>query len=193
MIRRDDRTAASLRSTAVLVAAWLLAGCAGPLAEASESPPVSLPPTASTSLSTVTPEPSTPVPSLVPSPTPSNESYEDEASAIIRELSASDCQLFGTGDFGLIDVTVYADAITELPDRTGWLDEPFLWVGSVEKLTAARDASLVGEAEHGTWIVFTDDAGQPRAESYWAFPNTAGDVIWFAKDSIAPEPCPPDL
>lgn len=101
--------------------------------------------------------------------------------------------MFGTGDFGIIDVTIYAGAIAELPDRTGWLEEPFLWVGSIQTLTAARDATLVGEAEHGTWIVFTDDAGHPRAESYWAFPNAAGDVIWFSKDSIAAEPCPADL
>ncbi len=126
------------------------------------------------------------------SPRPSNDSYEDEAAAAIRELTGSDCQVAGTGDFGSIDVTAYADAIAELPDRTGWLDEPFLWVGSVEGLVAAREATLVGQATRGTWIVFTDDAGEPRAESYWAFPNAAGDVIWFLKDSVAAGPCPSD-
>lgn len=178
-----------VRATAVLVTAALLAGCAGPRGEASESPPTPLPTTA-TSPPSAASAPSPPAPSFGESPTPSNDSYEDEAAAIISERTGSGCLVLGTGDFGMIDVTQYADAIAALPQRTGWLDEPFIWVGSVDKLVAARDANLVGEAEHGTWIVFTDDVGQPRAESYWGFRNDAGDVIWIAKDSIAPTPCP---
>ena len=66
-------------------------------------------------------------------------------------------------------------------------------VGSTALLTEVRGGTLVGEAGHEAWIVVTDADGEPRAESYWAFPNETGDVIWHAKDSIAATPCPPDV
>lgn len=178
-------------STAALMGA-AMAACAAPDQRASQSAAASLI-FEEASSPTPMPEASPTVRIVIETPMPTRESYEDEAAAIIRELTESPCQVVGTSTLLPIDVSVYADEIAALPDRTGWLDEPWTWVGSTQLLAEARHGTLVGEADIDAWFVFTDAGGEPRAESYWAYRNEVGDVIWWAKDSIAATPCPPDV
>ena len=191
MLRIVHTVGVSIRIAAPLVVLGLLAACAAPVDEpigsASASPDISVPSLPPTS------EPSPTVRLVVESPMPPAESFEDEAAAIIRELTGSQCQVFGGALLIPVDASVHADAVAALPDRTGWLEEPFIWVGSTNRLAAARGGDLVGETDREAWIVFTDPAGEPRAEGYRAFPTPTGDVIWYAEDSIAATPCPQDL
>jgi hypothetical protein len=180
------------RAMASLLTAGLLAGCAVPGGEASRSPTPSIRSDGTTGASPA-PDPSPTVRIVVETPMPPRESYEDEAAALITKLTGSRCLVLGDSTLVSIDITQYADEVAELPDRTGWLEEPWLWVGSTALLATARGGTLVGEAENDAWIVLTDAAGEPRAESYWAISKVAGDVFWHAKDSVAATPCPPDV
>jgi hypothetical protein len=177
---------------ASLLTGGLLVGCAVSGGEPSRSPIPSIRSDGTTGASPAT-DPSPTVRIVVETPMPPRESYEDEAAALITELTGSRCLVLGNSVLVPIDVTEYGDEVAELPGRTGWLEEPWLWVGSTAKLAAARGGTLVGEAEHDAWILFTDAAGEPRAESYWAISEAAGDVFWHAKDSVAATPCPPDV
>jgi hypothetical protein len=177
----------SLRGFIRLVAAVLLAGCA-PLGEQligpmSASPDISAPSTRPTA------EPS-PSRIVVESPKPSAESVEDKAAAMITHLAGSRYQVIGNGTLAPIDASIHAEAIAALPERTGWIEEPWIWAGSTKLLAAARDGTLVGEEDRQAWIVFTDSASEHRAEGYWAFRTDAGDIVWYLKDSIAVTPCP---
>ena len=174
----------------IVLASACLAACARvPSAtggQPSETPVV--PPTES---ATASPSPIPSVRIVYESPMPSRQSFEHEATVAIGEMTGADCFVSGSSLL-VYDPTDDAERIGDLPGRTGWLDEPWVWAGSSEALADALGGTLIGQTDIEAWVMYVDAAGEPRGESFWAYPTQLGDTIWHAKDSVAATPCPPD-